>query len=159
MINWIAGHNSGQKYKSDSHSITHARIHLPCLSFLLTASIVAIDLFAHVRFVSAASPVCPLTSACSSRFKALVCHDGMFDIRTFYYATEELWFPEHDMQGLPWVNPENYEQFNPAQPELIAKWNTPMLIIHVSAITAHARKQKLRVSRLQMRPLARSLRF
>jgi len=71
------------------------------------------------------------------KFKVLVCHDGIFDTRSFYYSTEELWFPEHDMASdtearpaLPWVQPDNYEQFNPARPDLIANWNTPMLVIH-----------------------------
>ncbi|HLE83848.1 MAG TPA: S9 family peptidase, partial [Thermoanaerobaculia bacterium] len=28
------------------------------------------------------------------RFRCLVNHDGIFDLRSMYYATEELWFPE-----------------------------------------------------------------
>jgi len=59
-----------------------------------------------------------------------VCHDGLFDLYSFYYSTEELWFPEHDLQGLPWLNPEHYQQYNPAQPDLIKGWDTPMLVIH-----------------------------
>jgi len=46
-----------------------------------------------------------------------------------------LWFPEHDMQGLPWEVPDNYAQFNPARADLIAKWSTPMMIIHVQTNT------------------------
>jgi len=64
------------------------------------------------------------------RFKALVCHDGMFDIRSFYYSTEELWFPEHDMPGVPWLNATNFEQWNPATPDLVKTWHIPMLVIH-----------------------------
>ena len=30
-------------------------------------------------------------------FKALVCHDGIFNQDQLYFETEELWFPEHDM--------------------------------------------------------------
>ncbi|CAM4946286.1 unnamed protein product [Rotaria socialis] len=32
----------------------------------------------------------------SQRFRALVCHDGLFDMREMGDATEELWFSEHD---------------------------------------------------------------
>jgi len=31
----------------------------------------------------------------------------------FVYATEELWFEEHDMQGTPWTNPESYRKWAP----------------------------------------------
>ena len=33
------------------------------------------------------------------RFKCLVTHDGIFDNRSMYYSTEELWFPEWEMGG------------------------------------------------------------
>jgi dipeptidyl aminopeptidase/acylaminoacyl peptidase len=62
------------------------------------------------------------------RFRCLVNHDGIFDERMMYYATEELWFPEWDMGGPYWVNPEGYEKDNPANH--VDKWQTPMLVIH-----------------------------
>ena len=62
------------------------------------------------------------------RFKCLVAHDGMFDIRTFYYTTEELFFPEHDQPGTAFGNPENYEKYNPIN--YVANWSLPMLVIH-----------------------------
>ncbi|CAF3026804.1 unnamed protein product [Rotaria socialis] len=50
----------------------------------------------------------------SQRFRALVCHDGLFDMREMGYATEELWFSEHDVGGFtPYENPQAYEKFNP----------------------------------------------
>jgi len=64
----------------------------------------------------------------SDRFRCLVSHDGVFDARMAYYATEELWFPEWDQKGIYWDNPEGYERFNPAN--FVEKWKTPMLIIH-----------------------------
>jgi len=63
-------------------------------------------------------------------FKCLVTHDGMFDMNSFYYSTEELWFPEHDMEGLPYVHPVNYAEWNPSDPNRIIKWHLPHLIIH-----------------------------
>ncbi|CAF4816807.1 unnamed protein product [Rotaria sp. Silwood1] len=65
----------------------------------------------------------------SQRFRALVCHDGLFDMREMGYATEELWFSEHDSGGFtPYENPQAYEKFNPVNH--VANWTQPMLIIH-----------------------------
>ncbi|KAG8968683.1 hypothetical protein FRC03_006430 [Tulasnella sp. 419] len=36
-------------------------------------------------------------------FKALVCHDGIFDTRYGGYATDELFFFNHDFGGAPWT--------------------------------------------------------
>lgn len=62
------------------------------------------------------------------RFKCLVNHDGLFDLRSFYYSTEELWFPEWDF-GAPYFEaPEAYERWNPVN--YVSEWETPMLVIH-----------------------------
>ncbi len=62
------------------------------------------------------------------RFKCLVNHDGLFDNRSMYYSTEELWFPEWEHGGPYYENPQGHERFNPAN--LVAQWRTPMLVIH-----------------------------
>jgi dipeptidyl aminopeptidase/acylaminoacyl peptidase len=62
------------------------------------------------------------------RFKCLVSHDGIFDNRTMYYSTEELWFPEHEFSAPEYQNPAAYAKFNPV--DYVAKWKTPMLVIH-----------------------------
>jgi dipeptidyl aminopeptidase/acylaminoacyl peptidase len=64
----------------------------------------------------------------SDRFRCLVNHDGIFDQRSMYYATEELWFPEWDFGGPYFDNPELYEKYNPAN--FVKQWRTPMLVIH-----------------------------
>ncbi|MEO1101478.1 MAG: S9 family peptidase [Pseudomonadota bacterium] len=61
------------------------------------------------------------------RFDCLVNHDGLFDLRSFYYSTEELWFPEWDFGGPYFENPESYERWNPVHH--VQKWQTPMLVI------------------------------
>ncbi len=61
-------------------------------------------------------------------FQCLVNHDGIFDNRMMYYATEELWFPEHDHFGPQFDYPANYEKHNPINK--VKFWNTPMLVIH-----------------------------
>src|SRR5713226_4958188 len=48
----------------------------------------------------------------TGRFKAIVSHASVYD-KTSMYATEELWFEEHDMQGTPWTNPESYKKWAP----------------------------------------------
>jgi dipeptidyl aminopeptidase/acylaminoacyl peptidase len=62
------------------------------------------------------------------RFRCLVDHDGLFDQRSMYYSTEELWFPEWEMGAPYFEKPESYERFNPAN--YVTQWRTPMLVIH-----------------------------
>ena len=62
------------------------------------------------------------------RFRCLVNHDGIFDNRSMYYTTEELWFPEWEHGGPYHENPEGHEKHNPAL--YVDNWNTPMLVIH-----------------------------
>jgi dipeptidyl aminopeptidase/acylaminoacyl peptidase len=62
------------------------------------------------------------------RFRCLVNHDGVFDNRSMYFTTEELWFPEWEHGGPYYANPEGYEKHNPAN--YVDNWQTPMLVIH-----------------------------
>jgi dipeptidyl aminopeptidase/acylaminoacyl peptidase len=62
------------------------------------------------------------------RFRCIVNHAGIFDQRTMYYTTEELWFTEWENGGPYYANPQVHEKFNPA--DHVTKWKTPMLVIH-----------------------------
>ena len=62
------------------------------------------------------------------RFKCIVNHAGIFDTRTMYYTTEELWFTEWENGGPYYVKPELHEKFNPSAS--VTKWKTPMLVTH-----------------------------
>jgi dipeptidyl aminopeptidase/acylaminoacyl peptidase len=62
------------------------------------------------------------------RFRCIVNHDGLFDQRMMYYATEEIWFPEWEFGGPQYENPQGYEAVNPV--DFVDKWRTPMLVIH-----------------------------
>ncbi len=65
----------------------------------------------------------------TGRFKAIISHAGVYDLDSMY-ATEELWFEEHDMQGTPWTNPESYRKWAPATYAAeLGKFKTPMLVI------------------------------
>ncbi len=65
----------------------------------------------------------------TGRFKAIISHAGIYD-KNSMYATEELWFEEHDMQGTPWTNPEAYRKWAPMTYAAdLAKYKTPTLVI------------------------------
>jgi dipeptidyl aminopeptidase/acylaminoacyl peptidase len=65
----------------------------------------------------------------TGRFKAIISHAGIYD-KAAMFATEELWFEEHDMQGTPWTAPENYRKWSPSTYAAdLGKYKTPTLII------------------------------
>ncbi len=65
----------------------------------------------------------------TDRFKAIISHAGVYD-KVSMYATEELWFEEHDMQGTPWSAPENYRKWAPSTyTGDLGKYKTPTLVI------------------------------
>lgn len=65
----------------------------------------------------------------TDRFKAIVSHASVYD-KVAMYATEELWFEEHDMQGTPWSNPESYKKWAPVTyAGELGKFKTPTLVV------------------------------
>jgi dipeptidyl aminopeptidase/acylaminoacyl peptidase len=62
----------------------------------------------------------------TDRFKAIASMMGLFDLKAFYGATEELWFPEWDLKGEPW-NSELYEKWSPSN--YVRNFKTPCLVI------------------------------
>jgi dipeptidyl aminopeptidase/acylaminoacyl peptidase len=62
------------------------------------------------------------------RFKCIVTHDGIFDNRSMYYSTEELWFPEWESGGPEYLNPAGYAKHNPI--DYVSRWKTPTLVVH-----------------------------
>lgn len=62
-----------------------------------------------------------------NRFKTFIAHDGLFDMKSWYLTTEELWFANWDL-GSPWEKPlpKAYTEFNPSN--FIEKWNKPIMI-------------------------------
>ena len=63
----------------------------------------------------------------TTRFKALVSHDGVYDQRSMYGETEELWFPQWEFKGLPWEKGSLYEKWSPAN--FVQNIQTPMLLV------------------------------
>jgi len=62
----------------------------------------------------------------TDRFKAIAAMMGLYDLRSFYGATEELWFPEWDLKGQPW-NSDLYEKWSPSS--FVRNFKTPCLVI------------------------------
>ena len=62
----------------------------------------------------------------TDKFKAIVCHDGVYNFDSMYGATEEVWFDEWE-HGKPWENTDQ-DTFSPHR--YAANFKTPMLIIH-----------------------------
>jgi dipeptidyl aminopeptidase/acylaminoacyl peptidase len=60
-------------------------------------------------------------------FSCLVTHSGVFDLRSMYGATEELWFPEWEYRGTPWTSAQ-YMDFSPST--YVGNFKTPCLVIH-----------------------------
>jgi dipeptidyl aminopeptidase/acylaminoacyl peptidase len=64
----------------------------------------------------------------TDRFRALVSHAGVFDLRSMAGETEELWFPLWEFHGMPWDNPEVYDKYSPSH--YVSEFKTPTLVIH-----------------------------
>jgi dipeptidyl aminopeptidase/acylaminoacyl peptidase len=64
----------------------------------------------------------------TDRFKALVSHSGVFDLRSMAMETEELWFPIWEFKGMPWDNPELYSRWSPSY--YVKDFKTPTLVFH-----------------------------
>jgi dipeptidyl aminopeptidase/acylaminoacyl peptidase len=65
----------------------------------------------------------------NNRFKTFIAHDGLFDLKSWYGTTEELWFANWDIGGPYWKSPvpTSYDKFNPSN--YVNKWNTPIMIV------------------------------
>jgi dipeptidyl aminopeptidase/acylaminoacyl peptidase len=64
----------------------------------------------------------------TQRFKALISHDGVYNLTSEFGATEELWFPMWEYGGTPWDKPENYAKWSPNN--FVQEFHTPTLVIH-----------------------------
>lgn len=67
------------------------------------------------------------------RFKTFIAHDGVFDFRSMYGTTEEVFFVNHDIGGPYWdktnaAAQQAYKEFNPIN--FVDKWDAPLLVIH-----------------------------
>ncbi len=62
-----------------------------------------------------------------NRYKTFIAHCGLFDLKSWYGTTEELWFADWDLGGPYYRNtPASYDKFSPS--DFVKNWNKPMLI-------------------------------
>jgi dipeptidyl aminopeptidase/acylaminoacyl peptidase len=64
----------------------------------------------------------------TDKFKALISHAGVYDLRSMAGETEELWFPLWEFKGMPWQNPELYAKWSPSY--YADNFKTPTLVMH-----------------------------
>jgi len=64
----------------------------------------------------------------TQKFKALISHAGVYDLRSEFGATEELWFPLWEFAGTPWDNPDTYTKWSPSY--YVKDFHTPTLVMH-----------------------------
>ena len=62
----------------------------------------------------------------TSRFKAIACMMGVYDLTAMHGSTEELWFPQWDLGGAPWES-DLYMKWSPNQ--FVKNFKTPCLVI------------------------------
>lgn len=62
----------------------------------------------------------------TDRFRALASMMGIYDLRSFWGSTEELWWPEWDLRGTPWTSAD-FEKFSPSNS--VRNFKTPALVI------------------------------
>lgn len=64
----------------------------------------------------------------ANRFKSFIAHNGLFDMRSWYGTTEELFFANQELGGPYWdsKNAKTYTDYNPVMH--VNKWNTPILV-------------------------------
>lgn len=74
------------------------------------------------------------------RFKALVCHDGVFSTQN-QWSTEELFFPMHDFGGTLWEKRDHYAKWDPSLH--LHNWETPQLVSRPPSLLRQARLMDL----------------
>ncbi len=65
------------------------------------------------------------------RFKTFISHDGVFDFRSMYGTTDEIFFENWEKGGSYWDKNNTVAQrsFSQSPSNFIDKWNTPIMII------------------------------
>ncbi|GEJ47806.1 MULTISPECIES: S9 family peptidase [unclassified Chryseobacterium] len=104
------------------------RDYLAATDFAKTLPYVDSDRVAAVGASYGGYSVFMLAGIHENRFKTFIAHDGLFDMKSWYLTTEELWFANWDL-GSPWEKPlpKAYTEFNPSN--FVDKWNKPIMIV------------------------------
>lgn len=67
----------------------------------------------------------------NKRFKTFISHDGVFDFRSMYGTTDEMFFETFEKGGAYWEKDNAVAQrsFSQSPSNFVDKWNTPILIV------------------------------
>ncbi|WP_447639814.1 MULTISPECIES: S9 family peptidase [Chitinophagaceae] len=65
------------------------------------------------------------------RFKTFIAHDGVFDFRSMYGTTDEMWFENWEKGGPYWdkSNAVAQRSFSQSPSNFVQNWNTPIMIV------------------------------
>jgi dipeptidyl aminopeptidase/acylaminoacyl peptidase len=65
------------------------------------------------------------------RFKTFISHDGVFDFRSMYGTTDEMWFENWEKGGAYWdkKNAIGQRSFSQSPSNFVDKWDTPIMIV------------------------------
>lgn len=62
----------------------------------------------------------------TTKFKAIAAMMGVYNLKAMHGTTEELWFPEWDLGGVPWES-DHYQKWSPNN--FVKNFKTPCLVI------------------------------
>jgi dipeptidyl aminopeptidase/acylaminoacyl peptidase len=67
----------------------------------------------------------------NGRFKTFIAHDGVFDFKSMYGTTDEMWFENWEKGGAYWEknNAVAQRSFSQSPSNFVDKWNTPIMIV------------------------------
>ncbi len=67
----------------------------------------------------------------NKRFKTFIAHDGVFDFRSMYGTTDEMWFENWEKGGAYWDknNAVAQKSFSQSPSNFVDKWDTPIMIV------------------------------
>ncbi len=67
----------------------------------------------------------------NNRFKTFIAHDGVFDFRSMFGTTDEMWFEYWEKGGAYWEknNAVAQRSFAQSPSNMVDKWNTPIMIV------------------------------
>jgi len=72
-----------------------------------------------------------LAAVHQKRFRSFISHDGVFDFRSMYGTTDEIWFDNWEKGGTYWdtKNAVGQRSFSQSPSNFVAKWDTPIMIV------------------------------
>jgi dipeptidyl aminopeptidase/acylaminoacyl peptidase len=72
-----------------------------------------------------------LAAVHQKRFKSFISHDGVFDFRSMYGTTDEMWFENWEKGGTYWdkKNAVGQRSFSQSPSNFVDKWDTPIMIV------------------------------